>query len=347
MSRGPRRTTRSISPDVLGIKYHLPLESKNAWSYPFGTPMAVRRTLPILLCLLACRSLAGASDTTALQPAANTLLSETFRAELRPDQLEALARDAKAEALIAAMSPQQRHGARSRLMELERTRSAADDVAEIALGYRLLGEPKESLRLADRLKSVEPDRARGFSVAAASYVELTDWDAAVREAAVARKRDPSDTMAESIYQLYRHKLAPRGMPTPGGQSAGDESFVQADGGMKGRVAAAARAAARNLDVPMIPVPATPAAPEQGPLSSTAGLAVTSALAAAGALLLFGLGKPLEQRFPNVRRNLAIGALVAAPTVVVVANAPVVVEAVGEAIEASLTATSGPAPAREP
>ncbi len=134
------------------------------------------------------------------------LLRDAFQAQFNREQLGQFKTPPTLEQLIQRMSPEQRQGARARLGELEPTAKTPEDLKEVARGYLLLDEHaaeagQGAVRVAERLRELEPEKSDGFTLTASGFHQMGDYPAATQWAREALKRDPHDQAARAVFLL--------------------------------------------------------------------------------------------------------------------------------------------------
>ncbi|MBI5622685.1 MAG: hypothetical protein HY924_02785 [Elusimicrobia bacterium] len=294
-----------------------------------------------------------AGDSAQIQvkaPLRNDLfIRNAFESQFKPDQLAAFGEKPALKALVQGMTPEQRLGARSGLATLEAKATKPKELEQIAEGYLLLSEThpdiaQDAVRAAVRLQELKPGSSKGFVLSASAYYQMKDYPNAAKEAAAALKRNPDDEAAHTVYMLSKGRTSVNdGKTGKRGNPSGEEQTVAASRASppaqpdqtkeeSGHRAAKARATTfRGVPSPVIianeAIANTPLGPfNEGPASpgdSPFKTIVTVALSSAGALLLFGGlgGKTLEEKFPNIRRDMGIAAVVGGSIAVAMISAP--------------------------
>lgn len=134
--------------------------------------------------------------------ATGALLKSVFTEALRPDQLTSLRGEPTLGMLVAAMTPDEKQAARSKLKKLEKAASP-DQLNEIQRGYEMLGASADSLRIDLRRRGLLPEDVSEQTKAASAAYDAGRVDDAVRLAAEALARNPDDKAALAIFLLAK------------------------------------------------------------------------------------------------------------------------------------------------
>jgi len=277
------------------------------------------------------------------------LLREAFQRQFSKDQLALFQEPPTLKQLSELMSEEQRKNARARLLDLETTATNPSDLEQIAEGYLLLSASEDSVRVANRLREDNSENSRAYHLTAEAQYKLGNYPAASEAAQAALKINPEDKVALAHWMLNKDRTAAPTLKSSAIPDIGErvKEPAQGNGGLGNRPAVAARSAFANLPSPPSPVDTEPI-PKDATLAAIAKVAFTAAATATGGLLLFGGlgGQALEEKFPNIRRNMGIAAgiggafAVAAISLPAVAPAlfvvPSAVPVAGTAISASRT-----------
>ena len=256
------------------------------------------------------------ADPSAKRP--SSLLRDTFEGVLPKEKLANLQGKTNPEKLVGQMSPEEKAGATVKLAALEGQAKEPEDLREIAKGYLMLGAHEDAVRVAAALRELEPQNPQGHFLAARAYEKLGNQEQAAEAALVTLKLDPKNAAAHSIYMLNRGRVSasggggPRQTP-PGEADASSEQREQVSNSpsplpsaLPGEVAKSVLA---NVPAPPALLAEPPSSPAPGDSGGAANKVFTLALVATGGFLLFGGlgGKQLEERFPNIRRDMGIAA----------------------------------------
>lgn len=212
--------------------------------------------------------------------------------------------------LVQAMTPEQREAARSALsLEEAKARDPAA-FAEISRGYYLLGAHDQSLRLSRALVRENPENLDALRLSAAASFHSEDHESAARDAKAVLDADPDDEDARVIWMFSKDRARAASVRAPSDPFQKKDAETGAAGGGSGAKSAVTQAVTKGL-MGNLPIPPSPleGLPEDATTSDIGASAFTAAATAVGGLLLFmGIGgQKLEEKFPNIRRNMGIGA----------------------------------------
>lgn len=284
--------------------------------------MAVQ-TLPFLLFLSLGASLGHAASPAVTQQAtppdaarkeAQPILREVFQRQFTEDQLAQFGEKPLAlKDLAGLMSPEQKEGARARLRELEAGSAAPADLEQIADGYLLLASSKDAVRISSRLLEEYPENSRAYHLASEAQYNLRNYPAAAEAAKAALAINPDDLVARGLWMSTKDRIDASKTPLPSDplarkEGVGSSPQGQAGIGYSALPSVVAKSVLANLPTPPAPVSAEPI-PKDASIATIAKAAFFAAATATGGLLLFmglGAGK-LEEKFPNIRRNMGIAA----------------------------------------
>ncbi len=167
----------------------------------------MRLPLAFLLLLPVCAQLRAADPLPqGEKPPKEALLRDVFQAQFGKEQLAQFEPHPTPGQLVQRMSPEQRQGARARLGELELAAKTPEDLKEIARGYLILDEHAPNagdgaIRVAVKLRELEPEKSDGFTLAASGFQQMGDYPAAAQWAREALKRNPDDETAKAVFML--------------------------------------------------------------------------------------------------------------------------------------------------
>jgi hypothetical protein len=274
------------------------------------------------------------SHRQALLPVEQPLLKKVFRSQFSKEQLAQFKDAPSLEQLVQSMSPEQRQAARGDLARLEAKAKTPDELAQIARGYLMLDEQgpdrgQNVFRVAAQLEQLDPGSPVAPTLAAEAFFKRGDYPSATKAAEEALKRNRDDPAANVIYNLSEGR---RGTTNAGAmasltksESLGDSQSAlpnrhNPERPMKSVYASLGKhAPGGRIDrgippigtitsevvsnTPLGPLSEEPKNKGKSPLGTIATIALTTS----GALLLFGGlgGKALEERFPNIRRDMSI------------------------------------------
>lgn len=141
----------------------------------------------------------------APQATDSSLLEKVFTESLKPEQIIPLGKKPTPEQLAAAMTPEQKDGARRKLKEVEEHTSDTGELDQIARGYALLNASADVFRVAMRRQGLLPQDSHDLSVAASAAYSQGHTEQALRLVAEALARNPEDQQARDLALLMTPK----------------------------------------------------------------------------------------------------------------------------------------------
>lgn len=259
-------------------------------------------------------------------PSQRDVLTGVFQALLTPEQAAQLEQPPSAGRIVALFAPQQKEAAKQSLAARAAATKDPDELAELAKGYQLLGEPQGLIEIGALLATQYPKDSRGYSMAADGMLKRGKHEAASELAGQALALNPDDKRAQGI-RVYLAALQE--------SKAGNKPIEAAMVGLpKGAAYKAAASMAAQRPDSALAVSASKAlsdlrptasrhvplnlAPEQEPALAGApktprGAAMAAATAAAvtvGSVILFLglLPKRLDQDYPWLKAGMTGGML---------------------------------------
>ncbi|PCI35750.1 MAG: hypothetical protein COB53_10700 [Elusimicrobia bacterium] len=211
------------------------------------------------------------------------------------------------------MTPEELKAARGRLDSWTKKVISGDlkdkaSIEELAKGYRMLGAPEDAAFVASQLRKLHPKHPVGYSMGAELMYASGDYAGILNMARQVQQSGDTEVLNDPV--LVAHIKLSRDRVGPSGNVDGVEEIVGQEvdtdvepGGFAGAADAAQKSVLANMPIPISPVIANGA---DGSPSTTKTALLTALTAAGSVMLFFGLGgKKLEEKFPNIKRNMGI------------------------------------------
>lgn len=264
------------------------------------------------------------------------LLVGIFQALLTPEQAAKLEEPPTPEAIAALLDARQKASAKRVLAQRAAATRDPEELAELARGCQLLGDPQGMVEIGARLVAEHPGNSRGYSLAADGFLKQGKDDTALQLVNQALARDPSDKRARGLKVLIESRrnyaggsgsAAPANKPIEAAmiglpQGAAYKAAVSMAGkppqdsalavGMDKALRQLKPTAASVVPLDLAPEHEPPSeGPAKTPLGAVAAAATAAAVTVGSVLLFLGLlPKRLDQDYPWLKPSMTGGMLLA-------------------------------------